>query len=304
MEIGYWLLFGYWILFIDYSTKMFYITEKTQITQGITRLEIEAPDIAKNTLAGQFVVVVTKDTSERIPLTIADTNKPKGTITLIFQEIGFSTKELGRLKPGDEILHLLGPLGTPTHLEKYGIVICIGGGVGIAEMYPVAKAMKEEGNRVISILGARTKDLIIMEEQLHKVSDELFITTDDGSYGRKGLVTDTLKDILTSVEKSTHTQYPNLVYAVGPVVMMKAVASLTREYTIKTIVSVNPIMVDGTGMCGSCRVTVGGQTKFGCVDGPEFDGHLVDFDELQKRLNSFKEKEACVNKDCLIKYAK
>lgn len=277
---------------------MFRIIEKTQLSQGITKLEIEAPDIAAKALAGQFVVVVSEENSERIPLTIADSDSKKGILTLIFQEVGFSTKELGALNKGDFIRHILGPLGSPTHIEKYGTVICIGGGVGIAEMWPVARAMKNAGNRVIGIVGARAKGLIILEDKLSMVCDELFITTDDGSYGRKGFVTDSLRELLTVVEKSTHTCYPALVYCVGPLVMMKAVSLITKEYHIKTLVSLNPIMVDGTGMCGSCRVTVGGEIKFGCVDGPEFDGHLVDFDELQQRLSAFKEKEECANKNC------
>lgn len=283
---------------MSYELKVFRIIEKSNLAKDTARLVVEAADIAVKARAGQFVVVVTFENSERIPLTIAEADGNKGTITLIFQEIGFSTKELGALNAGDTLKHILGPLGTPTHIEQYGEVICIGGGVGIAEVFPVTKAMKEAGNRVIGIIGARSKDLIILEEQLQGACDELFITTDDGSYGKKGFVTDVLKDLLKVVEQSTHTKYPHLVYAVGPVRMMQAVSELTRNYNIKTIVSLNPIMVDATGMCGSCRVTVGGHTKFGCVDGPEFDGHLVDFNELQKRLNSFQEKEECLNKLC------
>ena len=277
---------------------MFRIIKKETMAQGITALTITAPEIAAKAKAGHFVVVVAKENSERIPLTIANTDKTAGDITLIFQEVGFSTKELGLLNVGEHLEHLLGPLGTATHIENYGTVICIGGGVGIAEVWPVAKAMKEAGNRVIGILGARSRDYIILEDQLSLICGELFITTDDASYGRKGLVTDSLRGLLQAVEKSTHTQYPELVYAVGPVVMMKAVSEMTKEYHIKTMVSLNPIMLDGTGMCGSCRVSVAGKVMFACVDGPEFDGHLVDFLELQKRLNSFKEKEACLNIAC------
>lgn len=277
---------------------MFRIIEKARLAKSTTRLEIKAPEIAAKAQAGQFVVVVSREDSERIPLTIADSDKKKGTITLIFQEVGFSTKELGSLDALEYVRHILGPLGTPTHIEKYGTVICIAGGVGIAEVWPVVKAMKEAGNRVLGILGARSKDLIILEDKLSGACDELFISTDDGSYGRQGFVTDSLRDLLQAVEKSTHTEYPALVYCVGPVVMMKAVSALTKEYHIKTIVSLNPIMVDATGMCGSCRVTVGGKIMFACVDGPEFDGHLVDFDELLKRLRSFQEKEECLNTQC------
>lgn len=277
---------------------MFRVLEKKQITAGITQLEIEAPDIAAKALAGQFVVVVTKESSERIPLTIADSDASKGVITLIFQEVGFSTQELGSLDRGEFVQHILGPLGAPTHIENYGTVICIGAGVGIAEMRPVTKAMKEAGNRIIGIIGARSKNLIILEDKLSCLCDELFIATDDGSYGQKGLVTDSLSELLNAVEKSTHTRYPELVYAVGPLLMMKAVSLLTKEYHIKTIVSLNPIMVDATGMCGACRVTVGGKIKFGCVDGPDFDGHLVDFNELQQRLSVFREKEECANSMC------
>jgi ferredoxin--NADP+ reductase len=279
---------------------MFRIIEKSNPAKDSTRLVVEAPDIAAGAKAGQFVVVISNENSERIPLTIADAGAPKGTITLIFQEIGFSTKELGALNLGDYIQHILGPLGTPTHIENYGTVVCIAGGVGIAEVLPVAKAMKKALNRVIGIIGARSKDLIMLEEELQNACDELFITTDDGSYGKKGFVTDALKELLTVVEKSTHTKYPNLVYAVGPVAMMQKVSELTKSYNIKTIVSLNLIMVDATGMCGSCRVTVAGKIRFGCVDGPEFDGHLVDFDELIKRLGAFKEKEECLNKMCPI----
>lgn len=270
---------------------MFKIIEKSVLAPGIKKMYIAAPDIALKAQAGQFVVVLAKETSERIPLTLAGWDKKDGRITLIFQEIGYSTKELGAMNEGDFIGHILGPLGLPTHIEKFGTVICIAGGVGIAEILPVSRAMKQAGNRVICIIGARNKDLLILEDELKGICDEFFITTDDGSQGKKGLVTDVLKEILKSVEQSTHTIYPNIVYAIGPVVMMQAVSMLTKEYNIKTIVSLNPIMVDATGMCGACRVTVGGQTKFGCVDGPEFDGHLVDFKELRQRLASFKESE-------------
>lgn len=282
---------------------MFRIIEKSNLARDITRLVVETPDIASHTRAGQFVVIVSKKNSERIPLTIADSDRTKGTITIIFQEVGFSTRELGAFNVGESLRHILGPLGTPSHIENFGAVLCVAGGVGIAELLPVARSFKKAGNRLLTIVGARAKELIILEDELKQASDELFITTDDGSYGKRGLVTDTLKELLTVIERSTHTKYPNLVYAVGPVAMMRAVSELTRMYQIKTIVSLNPIMVDATGMCGSCRVSVGGETMFGCVDGPEFDGHLVDFAQLEKRLNSFKEKEGCLpgGRQALIK---
>jgi ferredoxin--NADP+ reductase len=270
---------------------MFKTIDKKELATDIIQIIVEASQIAKKAEAGQFVVVVIDEKGERIPLTLADWDKDKGTITLIFQKVGFTTKRLGMLNPGDSIEHILGPLGHPTEVKNLGTVVCIGGGVGIAQGYPVSRAFKEGGNRVIGIIGARSKDLLILESQMQEICDELFITTDDGSYGRKGLVTDALKELLGVVEKSQHTKYPDLVYCIGPVLMMKGVSELTKDYKIKTIVSVNPIMVDATGMCGSCRLTVGGKTVFGCVDGPDFDGHQVDFGELEKRLKLFQEEE-------------
>lgn len=270
---------------------MFKIIRKEELAKEINLIVIEAEQIAKKAQAGQFVVVVIDEKSERIPLTLAGWDKDKGTITLIFQKVGVTTKRLGALNAGDSIEHILGPLGHPTEIKKVGTVVCIGGGVGIAEVYPVSCAFKEAGNRVLGIIGTRSKELIILEDKMQKTCDELFITTDDGSYGRKGLVTDTLKELLDIIEKSTHTKYPDLVYCIGPIPMMKAVSELTKSYKIKTIVSLNPIMVDATGMCGSCRCTVGGKTVFGCVDGPDFDGHQIDFDELQKRTKLFESQE-------------
>ena len=267
------------------------IIKKEELTKEITKLVIEAPLIAHKAQAGQFVALVTDEFAERIPLTLADWDSEKGTITLIFQKIGRSTKKLGSLSTQDFIAHILGPLGHPTEIHNIGEVYCIGGGVGIAEVLPVARAFKKNGNRLIGIIGARSKDLLILEEPLRAICDELFILTDDGSYGKKGLVTDALNDLFEVIEKSTHTKYPGLVYAVGPVAMMKAVAGLTQSYQIKTVVSLNPIMVDATGMCGSCRCSVAGKTVFGCVDGPDFNAHQIDFDELAKRLDSFKEQE-------------
>jgi ferredoxin--NADP+ reductase len=270
---------------------MFEITDKQELAKDITKIIVSAPIIAQKAKAGQFVILISDEKGERIPLTLADWDKDKGTITLIFQKVGFSTKKLGNLAIGDSIAHILGPLGHPTEIKKLGTVVCIGGGVGIAEVYPVSRAFKQAGNRIIGIIGARSKDLLILEDAMHKICDELFVTTDDGSYARKGLVTDVLKELLDTIEKSTHTKYPDLVYAIGPVPMMKAVSGMTRGLNIKTIVSINPVMVDATGMCGSCRCTVGGKTVFGCVDGPDFDAHSIDFDELQARLNLFKNQE-------------
>ena len=270
---------------------MFKIIDKEDLAKDVTQILVEAPQVAKKAKAGQFVVVVIDEKSERIPLTLAGWDKAAGTITLIFQEVGFTTKKLGTLNEGDYIQHILGPLGNPTEIKKLGTVICIGGGVGIAEVYPVSRAFKEAGNRVLGIIGSRSKELLILEDKMQNICDELFITTDDGSYGRKGFVTDALKELFEVVEKSTHTMYPDLVYCVGPLPMMRAVSELTRSYKIKTIVSLNPVMVDATGMCGSCRCTVGGKTVFGCVDGPDFDAHQVDFEELGKRLRLFLDEE-------------
>jgi ferredoxin--NADP+ reductase len=267
------------------------IINKEQLAQDVVKIILEAPQIARKAKAGQFVVVITDEEGERIPLTLADWDAQKGTISLIFQKVGYTTRKLGALNTGDNIQHLLGPLGHPTEVSKLGTVVCIGGGVGIAEVYPVSRAFKEAGNRVIGIIGSRSNDLLILEKEMKEVCDELFVTTDDGSYSRKGLVTDVLKELFEVMEKSTHTKFPDLVYCIGPLPMMKAVSDLTKGYQIKTIVSLNPVMVDATGMCGSCRCTVGAKTVFGCVDGPDFDGHLVDFDELAKRLTLFKKQE-------------
>jgi ferredoxin--NADP+ reductase len=276
---------------------MFKITGKEELAKDITQITVSAPIIAQKAKAGQFVVLILDERGERIPLTLADWNKDKETITLIFQKVGFSTQKLGTLNIGDSITHILGPLGHPTEVKNLGTVVCIGGGVGIAEVYPVSRAFKEAGNRVIGIIGARSKGLLILENEMHKTCDELFITTDDGSYGRKGFVTDVLRELFSVIEKSTHTKYPDLIYAIGPVPMMKAVSQVTKEYQIKTIVSLNPIMVDATGMCGSCRCTVAGKTVFGCVDGPDFEAHKIDFEELEARLNLFREQEnKCVQR--------
>ena len=247
--------------------------------------EVDAPNIAKKAQPGQFVIIRPYDRGERIPLTISNTYPNKGSIRIIFQVVGKSTAYMANLKEGDDIYDVIGPLGKPTEIDKVGDVICIGGGTGIAVLYPIARAMKEAGNYIISILGARSKDILILEDEMREISDEFFITTDDGSYGRKGFVSDVLKELLD--ERKSIKE----VVAVGPVIMMKVICNITKEYGVKTLVSLNPIMVDGTGMCGACRVTVDGKTRFACVDGPEFDGHKIDFDELMKRLAMYRELE-------------
>jgi len=264
---------------------MFKIVEKIvwqKNTPAIREFVVKAPDIAKAHRAGQFVIVIVDDTGERIPLTIADSNTHDGTINILFQEVGKSTRWLGQLDKGDEILHIAGPLGRPTHVEKFGTVVGIGGGIGIAPLHPIAKAMKEAGNKVISILGARSKELLIYEAKMGQASHEVRITTDDGSRGRHGVVTDELLAILDQEKIKV-----DLVVVVGPPIMMKFVCKATEPYKIKTYASLNSIMVDGTGMCGACRVTIGGKTRFTCVDGPEFDGHQVDFDEMMMRQRQY-----------------
>ena len=260
----------------------------------ITMLEIENKLIADAAAAGQFIVVIATKEGERIPLTIVNSDEAKGTITIIFQEAGFTTKLLGKLNRDDSLYAVAGPMGNPTEIRKYGNVILAGGGVGIAEIYPVAKALKREGNYIVSILGARTKDLLILEPELRKVSDEVYVCTDDGSYGRKGFTTDILEELLTN--PGLQSGY-NMVYAVGPIPMMRLVSSVTKTFNVKTVVSLAALMVDATGMCGSCRVTVKGEVKFSCIDGPEFDAHLIDWDELTKRANIYKDKERDILKD-------
>lgn len=264
---------------------MYKIIEKQEIAGQTKLFIIQAPDIARKARAGQFVVVRVSESGERIPLTIADIDTVEGTITLIVQEIGFTTKKMGLLKEGEGILDLVGPLGKPTHIENTGTVVGIGGGIGIAALYPVAKGFKDAGNKMISIIGARSKNLLFWEDKMREVSGEIYIMTDDGSYGGKGLVIDPLKELIQRGIKI------DLVFAVGPTIMMKAAADTTRPYKIKTIVSLNPIMIDATGMCGGCRVSVGGKTKFTCVDGPDFDAHDVDFELLMHRQKMYKEKE-------------
>lgn len=264
---------------------MFEIVNQQELAQSIKLIEVLAPEIAAKALPGQFVIVRINERGERIPLTIADYNRPRGSVTLIFQEVGRSTIEMGRLQVGDTILDLVGPLGKPSEIENYGRVVCIGGGVGIAPVYPIARALKQAGNEVISIIGARSSQHLILAQEMAEVSDRLYVTSDDGSAGQKGFVTDVLQQLLM---EGTAIDY---VSAIGPLPMMKAVCEVSRPYKIKTTVSLNPIMVDGTGMCGACRVAVGSETKFACVDGPEFDGHQVDWDVALMRSRMFLEEE-------------
>jgi len=264
---------------------MYKIVEKKVLSENVKLMKIHAPLVAKKALAGQFVMLRIHEKGERIPLTIVDYERSKGNVTIIFMEVGKTTKELGKMEVGDSILNFVGPLGKPSEIEKFGTVACVGGGVGIAPIYPIVRELKNAGNYVISILGARNEKLLILEKEIGAFSDEIYICTDDGSKGTKGFVSDVLHKLINDGKKI------DIVWAIGPVIMMKVISDLTRKYNIKTIVSLNPIMVDGTGMCGSCRVTVGGETKFACVDGPEFDGHKVDFDNLLIRNKRFLEEE-------------
>jgi len=258
---------------------------KEALSDDVFRMRVKAPKIAEKHRPGQFVVLRINETGERIPLTIADSDPEEGLITMIFQAVGKTTMLLSDQNVGDSLMDVCGPLGTPTHIENWGIAACVGGGIGVAPMYPIAKGVKKAGNRLINILGSRTKDLLILEKDMDEFADRQLVCTDDGSYGIHGLVTDVLRDIIESDDK------PAMVFAIGPLPMMKFVSKLTKEYEIPTMVSLNSIMVDGTGMCGGCRVTVGGEQKFTCVDGPEFDGHKVDFDQLGKRLAFYREQE-------------
>jgi ferredoxin--NADP+ reductase len=264
---------------------MFKIIKRDEMANGTVILnEIEAPKIAAKAKPGQFVIVKANETGERIPLTISDTDPEKGTVTIIYMVVGKSTALFKTLQAGDSYQDVIGPLGKPTHIEKVGTVVCVGGGTGVAVLYPITRGFKKAGNKVISIIGARNKDLLILEDRMRAVSDDLQVCTDDGSYGRKGFVTEALKDVLKA-------NPVNLAVAIGPVPMMKFVSAVTKEFNVKTLVSLNPIMIDGTGMCGGCRVTVDGKTQFACVDGPEFDGHQVDFDVLIQRLRAYEEDE-------------
>ena len=274
---------------------MYKIISKQELNDAVTRMEIEAPFVARKAKAGQFIIFRVDEFSERVPLTVAGCDRERGTVTIIFQKVGLSTKLLGCLEPGDSIADFVGPLGRPTQTEGIRRVCVIGGGVGCAIAYPSAVAFKEAGAWVDVIVGFRNKDIVILEDEFRAVSDRLFVMTDDGSYGEQGFVTAKLKELLESGE-----QYDE-VLAIGPTPMMKFVAATTRPFGVKTIVSLNPIMVDGTGMCGCCRVTVGGEVKFACVDGPDFDGHLVDFDELMRRGGMYREQEKQLEADHLCR---
>ncbi|MBI9090172.1 MAG: sulfide/dihydroorotate dehydrogenase-like FAD/NAD-binding protein [Desulfobacterium sp.] len=260
---------------------MFKIVSREEMAQGTIILnEIEAPRIARKAKPGQFVILQVNEKGERIPLTMADVDPDKGTITIIYMVVGKSTALFGKMAVGEEYFAVIGPLGKATHIENRGKVVCVGGGTGIAVLHPITRALKDAGNHVTTILGSRNKDLLILEDKMANASDTLHICTDDGSKGHHGFVTDVLKDVLEKEDIS-------LVVAIGPVPMMKFVSAITKEKGVETLVSLNPIMVDGTGMCGGCRVSVGGETKFACVDGPEFDGHKVDYDELSNRLRAY-----------------
>jgi len=263
------------------------VLAKEQLSDDVFLMRIRAPLIAEERRPGQFIILSVDDEyGERVPLTIADADETEGSITVIFQRVGYSTRALAEFNPGDILPVLVGPLGRPTHLEQFGTAVCVGGGIGVAPLHPIIRGLKEAGNKVIAILGARRKELVILEDRIRKLADEVIVCTDDGSYGRKALVTQPLKEICERNPK------PDLVVAVGPPIMMRFCAETTRPYGIHTMVSLNTIMVDGTGMCGGCRISVGGETRFVCVDGPEFDGHEVDFNELTSRLKSYRDRES------------
>ena len=267
------------------ENKLNEIIEKTDLSENVVKMVVSAPAVAKKRQAGQFIVLMVDEKGERIPLTIVDSDAEKGTITLIFQIAGKTTAALARLAVGDKLANLLGPLGNPTDIENFGHVVCVGGGVGGGVIYPIAKALKQAGNRVTSIIGARTKDLLILEEEMRQASDRLIVATDDGTYGFHGFVSAVLQNLIDEGEKIDR------VFSIGPVPMMRVVCNVTKPYAIPTTVSLNAIMVDATGMCGACRVSVGGKTRFTCVDGPEFNGHEVDFDLLTSRLRMYSDQE-------------
>lgn len=275
---------------------MYRVVKRRQLAQApsIVLLEVEAPAVAAKVQPGQFVIVRMDEHGERIPLTVMDFDREKGTITIVIQDVGYSSALINQMEEGSYFKDFVGPLGVASEIENHGTVVCIGGGLGVAPVYPIARALKEAGNKVISVIGARNAELLILEEEMRAVSDEVVIATDDGSLGVKGFVTTGLAQILDQGTKV------DAIWAIGPVVMMRSVANFTRPLGIKTIVSMNPIMVDGTGMCGACRISVGTETKFACVDGPEFDAHLIDFDLAMQRLNFYKNEEerAKAGKDC------
>ncbi len=269
------------------------IVSKQQLADEVFRMEIEAPLMAAERKPGQFLILqVDAEWGERIPLTIADADPAAGTVTIIFQTVGRTTHLLAARQPGDMLPAVLGPLGRPTHIERFGTVVCVGGGIGVAPLLPIARGMKEAGNRLVVIIGARNRSLLILEEEMRRLADELIVVTDDGSRGRKALVTEPLGELCR------RTPPPDCVVAIGPPVMMKFCAATTRPFGIRTVVSLNTIMIDGTGMCGGCRVTVGGRTRFVCVDGPEFDGHQVDFDNMMQRLLAYKAREEADHHQC------
>ncbi|MDR2402417.1 MAG: sulfide/dihydroorotate dehydrogenase-like FAD/NAD-binding protein [Spirochaetaceae bacterium] len=262
------------------------IISKKQLSADVYEMVVEAPLIARSRKAGQFIIVqIDTDWGERIPLTIADADGEAGTLTMVFQTVGATTHKLAVKEPGDVLENILGPLGNPTHIERFGTVVCVGGGIGVAPLYPIVQGMKAAGNRVVVIIGARTRELVIFEHRMRRYADELVVVTDDGSYGRKALVTEPLRDYCSAPVK------PDMTVAIGPPVMMKFCEKTAAEFEVPIMVSLNTIMIDGTGMCGGCRVTVGGETKFVCVDGPEFDGHKVDFENMMLRMRAFKQRE-------------
>lgn len=267
------------------------ILSKKELCPNQYEITIDAPYVVRNAKAGQFIIFRAEEDGERVPLTIADVNKEKGILTLVFMAVGYSTKKLAALNVGDELVDLVGPLGKPTHIENYGTVVCVAGGYGAAPCYLIAKAFKDAGNKVYMIMGARTKELIFWQDKMKDACTELFITTDDGSLGIKGFGTTVLQDII-------NREKVDYVIAVGPMPMMRAVANMTKDHDIKTEASMNPIMVDGTGMCGACRLTVGGEVKFACVDGPDFDAHKIDFDEVINRTRIYKDEERSRSENC------
>jgi ferredoxin--NADP+ reductase len=271
------------------------IVSKKQWSPDVFEMVVEAPLIARARKAGQFIILqLDTDWGERIPLTIADADEKEGTITLVFQTMGATTHKLAALEPGGHVENILGPLGNPTDIKKYGHVACVGGGIGVAPLFPIVQAMKAAGNKVTVIMGARTKELIIFEDRMRKYADELILVTDDGSYGRKGLVTEPLKEICASESK------PAMSVAIGPPIMMKFCVAAVKDFNVPIMVSLNTIMIDGTGMCGGCRVTVGGEIKFVCVDGPEFDGYKVDFENMMARMKAYKDREDADHHKCHI----
>lgn len=275
---------------------MYKILDRQDLVPNTSLFKVEAPAVAKKAQAGQFVIVRVDERGERIPLTIADWDREEGSITIVFAAVGTTSSKLAHLKAGDSILNFVGPLGLPTHIDKYGTVVCVAGGVGVAPIAPIARALKQAGNKVITIMGARCRDLLFWEDRLASFSDRLIVTTDDGSYGRKGLVTEPLKELLESGEKV------DLAVIIGPSIMMKFGSKTTEPFGVKTIVSLNPIMVEGTGMCGCCRVSVNGVTKFACVDGPDFDGHRVDWDLLMSRQRIYLKEEKLSFEQWLAKH--